>query len=174
MQSPQTSAHRHCIPVGAGEERRRGGRRQTNSFEVTSRHFVHRGPRIKDVRQPSRAGVASLMFTTSRQCPGGSPLRHQRCSSGSCPSTDERWARQKRRSCRLACWSSATKGSDNKSYMWTRGAGQTYMCNTITCQTPFLSSTLTPRFIFARLVSVINANSSIFNYKGELQFGIAV
>lgn len=34
-------------------------------------------------------------------------LRRQRCSSGSCPSTPDRWTRPRRRSCRLACWFSA-------------------------------------------------------------------
>lgn len=37
----------------------------------------------------------------------GSQLRHQRCSSGSCQSTAGHWKRLRRRSCRLACWSSA-------------------------------------------------------------------
>lgn len=53
-----------------------------------------------------------LMFTTSVSVfmRRGSQLRRQRCSSGSCPSTAGRWTRLRRRSCRLACWSSAGDG----------------------------------------------------------------
>lgn len=37
----------------------------------------------------------------------GLQLRRQRCSSGFCPSTAERWTHLRHRSCRLACWFSA-------------------------------------------------------------------
>lgn len=58
-----------------------------------------------------RAAALSTMTTPPGSTPSatlwGVQLRRQRCSSGFCPPTAERWTHLRHRSCRLACWFSA-------------------------------------------------------------------